>query len=319
MTSAEVDRTRAERSFRLAVAAVVVANLGAAVQARLNAGLGQRLGNGFAGGLISTSIALAVLGGAVLSRPSGRAALRRIRSGVHDGRLRWWQCLGGVSGGLFLASQGLTVPTLGVAVFTVAVVAGTTTGSVLVDGLGIGPSGRHPITAPRVAGAVLAVTAVAIAGRGGPGSGGFSVLVLMPLIAGMALSWQLAVNGRVSEVAESPWAATLVNFSFAAAALAVALGVDVAVRGWPRGSAPNQPWFYVGGFIGVLLIGVAAAVVRRTGVLVLGLASVAGQLTGAVVVDLVAPAGHSGPGAGTWAGVALTFAAVTLATLSRRG
>ena len=318
MTGAQVDEAKTDRSFRLAVAVVVVANLGAAVQARLNAGLGQRLGNGFAGGLISTTIALVVLGAVVLSRPTGRAALSRIREGVGEGRLRWCQCLGGVSGGLFLASQGLAVPTIGVAVFTVAVVAGTTTGSVLVDGLGLGPSGRHPITAPRIAGAVLAVTAVAVAGRGGPGAGGFSVLVLLPLVAGMALSWQLAVNGRVSEVAGSPWAATLVNFSFASAALAVALGVNVAVGGWPRGNAPTEPWFYTGGFIGVLLIAVAAAVVRRTGVLVLGLASVAGQLTGAVFVDLLAPGAHSAPGAATWAGVALTFAAVTLATLSRR-
>lgn len=309
---------RVDRSFAFAVAAAVAANLGAAVQARLNAGLGVRIGNGLAGSLLTTVIALIVLAIAVPAHPSGRAALRRLRLGLQAGDLRWWQCLGGACGGLFLASQGLAVPTIGVAVFTVAVVAGSTTGSMVVDGIGLGPSGKHAITSARLAGAVLAVTAVAVAGRGAPGSGGFSYLVLMPLVAGMALSWQLAVNGKVSQVAGSPWAATLVNFSVAAATLTLALGIDLGVHGLPDGALPREPYFYAAGFIGMALIAVAAAVVRRTGVLVLGLASVAGQLTGAVVVDLVSPGAGGAPSAATWIGVALTFAAVVLATLSRR-
>ncbi len=310
--------SRIDSSFALAVAAAVVANLGAAVQARLNAGLGVRIGNGIAGGLLTTGIALAVLAIAVPAHPAGRAALGRLRVGLRGGELRWWQCLGGVCGGLFIASQGLAVPTIGVAVFTVAVVAGSTAGSILVDGLGLSPSGKHAVTAPRIAGAALAVVAVAIAGRGTPASGGFSLLVLLPLVTGIALSWQLAVNGRVRQVAQSAWAATLVNFTMAATALAVAFGVSVALRGFPDGALPSEPWFYGAGFIGMTLIAVSAAVVRRTGVLVLGLASVAGQLAGAVVVDLVAPGAGSAPGVATWLGVALTFAAVLLATLSRR-
>ena len=60
-------------------------------------------------------------------------------------------------------------PEVGVALLTVALVAGSTGGSLPVDAAGLGPAGRRPITAPRVAGVLLAIAATVISALGAPG------------------------------------------------------------------------------------------------------------------------------------------------------
>ncbi|MCW2502573.1 MAG: hypothetical protein JWO79_857 [Actinomycetia bacterium] len=290
-----------------AIAAVVLANCGAAAQARINGELGSRLHDGILAGLISMTGGLLVLLLIVPVTAAGRRSVRRVRDALRSGELRWWQVLGGINGGLFVASQGLTAAALGVTVFTVAVVAGTSAGSLLVDRAGLGPGGKLPFTPARITGAVLCVAAVVVAGRGR--LGGTGLLVILPLVAGAGLAWQMAVNGRVREAAKSPFAAALVNFAVATVALTLVFGIELAVRGAPTGRAPHDWWLYLGGLPGVIVIAVAAATVRRIGVLVLGLAGVAGQLTGALAIDA---AGGRAPMAATWAGVILTVIAVWL-------
>ena len=75
---------------------------------------------------------------------------------VRDGRLHWWQLLGGIAGASFVASQALTTPLIGVAPFMVAFVAGQTVGGLGVDALGLGPAGRQRATLARIAGTGLA-------------------------------------------------------------------------------------------------------------------------------------------------------------------
>lgn len=194
------------------------------------------------------------------------------------------------------------------AVFTVAAVGGTAVGSLAADRFGLGPSGRHPITATRISGAAACVGAVAVAGRGS--WGGTPVLVVLPLVAGAAVAVQAALNGRVGAVAGSPWPATLINFVVST----TALGLAMAVRGGPAGRLPAEPFLYLAGLIGVGVIAVATLAVRHIGVLVFGLASVAGQLLGALLIDLLTPGPR--PAAATYAGAAITF--VALAVTARR-
>lgn len=307
-----------DRAFLVAVAATLVVSALTSVQARLNGGLAVHLGNGFGGALVTTTIALAVLLVGVPSHPAGRRALRRIRAALGTRELRWWQLLGGVSGGLVLSTQGLTVPTLGVAVFTVATVAGSSTGSLVVDRFGLGPSGHHAISPARLGGALLAVLAVAVAAYDRLDDARTLWLVVLPALAGATFAWQSAVNGRVRAASSSAPAATLVNFVAATGTLTAAFLVSVAVDGVPTGALPPQPWYYVAGLIGTAFIAVAAAAVRHTGVLVFGLTTIAGQLVGAILVDLVAPTADRSPGLNTWAGAALTVAAVALASAGRR-
>ncbi|GAA4567092.1 DMT family transporter [Micromonospora coerulea] len=286
-----------------------------AVQSRINGELGVRLADGFAAAVVSFGLGLLVLLVLVPATPGGRRGLAALRAALAEGSLRPWQCLGGVCGAFLVATQGLTIGTLGVALFTVAVVAGQSGSGLLVDRAGIGPTGRQPVTPNRLIGAVLTVLAVLLAVGDRLGDPGTLALALLPLLAGVGIAWQQAVNGRVRGAAGSALAATLVNFAVGTAALLVALAIDVAVRGRPSGDFPSEPWLYLGGPIGIVFIALAAAIVRFTGVLLLGLATIAGQIVGAVLLDLILPTAASHPGPTTLLGAALTLVAVLIAAL----
>lgn len=293
----------------------MVAGVGLAGQARLNGELGARLGDGVAATLASTSVGLVLLLVVVPVLPAGRRGFRLVHTAVRSAGLRWWHFAGGVSGAVFVASQGISVGSLGVATFTVAAVGGTAVGSLAADRFGLGPSGRHPITPTRLGGAAACVVAVAVAGRGSADGHGASVLVLLPLVAGAGVAVQSALNGRVGAVAGSPWPATLVNFVVATFTLTFALSVRLVSRGSPAGHLPAEPLLYLAGLIGIGVIVVATLAVRHTGVLVFGLASVTGQLLGALLLDVLTPGPRPSPT--TYAGAAITLLALTLAARRR--
>jgi transporter family-2 protein len=287
-----------------------------AVQGRVNGQLGHLMHDGVFAALISFGVGTVLLAAAVAVTPSARAGLARLRSSVRGGRLHLWQCLGGACGAFLVTGQGLTVSILGVAVFTVAVVAGQVVASLAVDRAGLGPGAPEPVTLPRAAGAALAVVAVvvAVSDHAAIEAGGLW-WALLPAVAGLGLAWQAAVNGLVRRESDHVVVPTLVNFSVGTAALIVAAAVDVAARGLPA-APPAQWWYYIGGPLGMVTIITAVAVVRFTGVLLLGLASVAGQLTGAVVLDLVVPTGGGLTAAGV-IGTAITMVAVGVAAIRR--
>ncbi|KAB1111371.1 DMT family transporter [Micromonospora aurantiaca] len=284
-----------------------------AVQSRINGELGVRLADGIAAAVVSFGVGLLILLVLVPATPGGRRGLAALRGALRSGALRPWQCLGGVCGAFLVATQGLTIGALGVAVFTVAVVAGQSGSSLLVDRAGIGPAGRQPVTPNRLIGAVLTVLAVLLAVGDRLGDPHALALALLPLAAGVGIAWQQAVNGRVRAAAGSAMTATLVNFTVGTAALLVTFAVDLAVRGRPAGAFPDEPWLYLGGPLGIVFIALAAALVRFTGVLLLGLATIAGQIVGAVLLDLVLPTAASHPGLDTLLGAALTMVAVLVA------
>ncbi|MFG1712243.1 DMT family transporter [Micromonospora sp. NPDC049203] len=284
-----------------------------AVQSRINGELGVRLADGIAAAVVSFGVGLLILLVLAPATPGGRRGLAALRGALRAGTLRPWQCLGGVCGAFLVATQGLTIGTLGVAVFTVAVVAGQSGSSLLVDRAGIGPTGRQPVTPNRLIGAVLTVLAVLLAVGDRLGDPKALVLAVLPLAAGVGIAWQQAVNGRVRAAAGSAMTATLVNFTVGTAALLLTFAVDLAVRGRPAGAFPAEPWLYLGGPIGIVFIALAAALVRFTGVLLLGLATIAGQIVGAVLLDLALPTAASHPGLDTLLGAALTLVAVLVA------
>ncbi len=291
-----------------------------ALQARINGQLSTELNNGLQAALISFGSGLVLLSVMWLASAKMRAGGRRMVHAVRDGTLPTWMILGGFLGGFFVTVQATTVPVIGVAVFTVAVVAGQSANSLFVDRIGLGPAGKQPITLGRVGAAILAVAAVvlAIADRFGGGSGVTPLAVGFALFAGFAIAVQQAMNGRVSRASESPFTAAWLNFAFGTLGLGVALGVAAVVTGHPIGALPSGPWWiYVGGVLGVAFIATSAWVLPIIGVLVFALVAIAGQLIGSLVLDLVFPV----PGSNvTWnlvAGVLLALVAVLLATRRR--
>ncbi len=295
----------------------VVSGAALAVQSRINGELGVRLDDGIAAATVSFGLGLLVLTALVPGSPAGRRGLAALRAALRRGTLRPWQCLGGTCGAFMVATQGLTVAALGVAVFMVALVAGQSASGLAVDRAGVGPGGRHPLTAGRAAGATLTVVAVLLAVADRLGQPGALILAVLPLVAGVGIAWQQAVNGHVRMASGSALVAGFVNFVTGTAALLLALAVDLLVRGLPD-RPPTDWWLYVGGPLGIVFIAVGATVVRHTGVLLLGLGMIAGQVTGGVALDVLTPGAAGRPAATTLAGAALAVVAVLIAVLPGR-
>jgi transporter family-2 protein len=286
----------------LALALVVAGGGMTAGQARINAELGARIGSSLLAALVSFASGLVVVVALLLARPAGRRALARRR----EYGLKWWQYLGGVGGATFVFVAAYTVPILGVGLMSVAQVTGQIAGALLADRLGLSPSGRQLLSAPRVLGAALGALAVAISAFGRQ-SGELDLLALLLAVgAGFGLSLQTAVNGRLNQAAGDPLVATTVNFSVGTLALLVGTGVAAATVGVHAASLPGDWWLYLGGLAGIVFVTLNVVTVRVLGVLRLGLAAVAGQLAGALLLDAFLPGGH---------GVSLPLAAGAVLTL----
>jgi transporter family-2 protein len=318
-----VTGTDARPSVRvLALPLAVAAGAGLAVQARLNAELAARMGSGIVGPALSLAVGTVILLAMAVALPPMRRGLRRVADEVRSGGLRPWHLIGGVAGAALVITQGLTVGVLGVAVFTVAIVAGQTTSSLAVDRAGLGPGGRRAMTPTRLAGAVLTLVAVLLAVPDGDGATAAIALAVLPLLAGVAVAFQQAVNAHVNAAAGrsggglvgSAFPATLVNFTAGTTALALAAAVEIGVRGLP--AAPPADWLlYLGGPLGIVFIVTAAALVGRTGVLLFTLAAIGGQLVGAILLDVLVPATPAGPTATTFVAAALALVAVGVAAV----
>ena len=297
-------------------ALAALGGVGLAVQGRINGQLGHQLNDGVLAALISFSVGSVLLLAALPILPAARAGVGRLAESVRTMALRPWQLLGGTCGAFLVTTQGLTVSILGVAVFTVAVVAGQIVSSLPVDRAGLGPGGPQPITLPRAIGASLAVIAVIVSvlDHGVVTDPGGLWWAVLPAVAGLGLAWQTAVNGQVRVAADNVVVPTVVNFLVGTSALLVAAVVDVLVRGLPD-SLPGEWWLYTGGTMGIVAIMTAVTAVRVTGVLLLGMSSVAGQLVGAVLLDLFVPAEGVELSVTRIVGITLTMVAVGIAAI----
>lgn len=293
-----------------------------AIQGRINGELAFRTQDPLLAAAGTMVVGLLLLAVIVAARPSTRRSLVRVLPAkVRSRELRWFQLVGGLGGAFFVTSQGLAVPGLGVALFTVLVVAGTTGSSLAMDAWGIGPAGRVPVTLPRVVAAIGTTLAVLLAVSGRLSAGTVVIgLLVVSLAAGAFSTYQQAVNGQVAMRTGDPLVATVLNFALALAATSVAVLIDHLLlgRAWTAPPAPwHEPWLWSGGVIGVLFVLVSAIVVRPLGVLLYSLLSVAGQLVGALLTDLLVPAAGVVLGWQVVAGVVLTGASVSVAALRR--
>lgn len=300
----------------IAIVATIIAGVLVATQHRINGELGQRLDDGFTAALISFTLGLVILLVVMAGSRRGRAAFRSLGGRVRSGELRWWMLLGGLGGAFMVLSQGLVAGILGVAIFTVATVTGQTAVGLWIDATGFAGARRAPVTLRRILGAALTLAAVVIAVAPELGGAIPVAALVLPLLAGLGVGAQAAVNGRVRAATGSPLAATTMNFVVGATALAAATAVHLLVSGLPE-ALPADPLLYAGGALGATFIAIQTITVARIGVLLLGLCLVAGQLLGALLFDLLAPIGVPTT-ASTAIDAALTLVGVVVTALPAR-
>lgn len=306
-------RPSAPSRSALLLLVAVVGGVGISLQVFLNGRLGESLGSVELAAATNTTTALVAL--VVIAALTGTRA--RAVEGLRQRPVRrWWHWIVGVNGAIFMLFACFAAPRLGVALLTVALVCGQTIGSLLVDHLGMSPAGRQTLTTRRVAGAALALVAVAIGSLGG-GVDPQPVLMGCTILVGVLVPIQQAALGHLAHSTGEPLAAGVINFVVGAAILlmvALWLTGGHAPNGWS--AAPPVQW--LGGLLGATLAVLTARLVPRIGVLRLMLALVAGQSLGALALDLVAPGAGSGVTVVTLLGVLLTLVAVTVGSSSRR-
>lgn len=300
----------AQRSLLLLVA--VAGGAGISLQLFLNGRLGQSLGSAELAAAANTTTALiALVVVAALSGTRSRAVAGLRQRPVQ----RWWHWFIGLSGATLVLLAAFAAPRLGVALLTVGLVCGQTVGSLLVDHFGMSPAGRQSLSAPRIAGAALALVAVGIGALGTPVDPQPLLLGLV-VLAGAMVAVQQAVLGHLARSTGEPVAAGIINFVVGAAILllvALSLTGGIAPNGWS--SAPPVQW--LGGLIGATLAVLVARLVPRIGVLRMMLAMVAGQSLGALALDVVSPGAGGGVTVVGLLGVALTLVAVTVGSAGR--
>jgi transporter family-2 protein len=288
-----------------AMALTGAAGVAIAMQAYLNGKLSGDLGSVELASIANNGIGLVALLALAIGGGSLARASSRIRGGA---RLRPWYLVGGACGAVLVVVTTTAAPKVGVALLTVALVCGQTTGSLVVDASGIGPAGRRPPSVARLLGVALAIVAVTVSALGSHGDPD-AVLLSLAVVAGVLIAIQQATNGRLAVAVGEPTVAALVNFAVGF----VLLGVLTVVAQWGEPiHIGGSPFHWIGGLLGAFFVLVTAAAVRTLGVVRLILVAVAGQTLGALAIDLVAPVPGETVGVATVTGVVLTLIAVAI-------
>lgn len=287
------------------------------VQGRLNAQFAAQSGEPVLASFASFTAGLLVIFAVTLATRRGRQTLARVPEALRSRTVRPWYFAAGAVGSCVVLAQSGSIGTIGVAVFTVALVTGQLLGGILVDRLGLSPAGVRRLTPRRAAGALLALAAVVVvvwprlgaAGQAGPG---WLLLAAIPLLIGVATSGQQVLNARQAAAYGSVLPATLINFLVGAGAIGLVLAVQAVLTGVDGGLVP-QWWLYLGGPLGCVFIGFSAILVPRVGVFTATLGLVSGNLIGSLAVDALAPADGARVTALTVAGTLGAVAAAALA------
>lgn len=269
----------------------LVAGIFIALQSRINGGLGLALEDGISAALYSFTSGTLVLGVIVILMPTARAGVLQIGKKLQSGELPAWMILGGAFGGYLVMTQGLAAGSLGISLFTVAVVAGQGVSAILIDTNGLFGAEKRRLNPARLFGAIAVLVGVALV-AGEPQTKTI-LLVLLPLSAGLGLGFQQAANGRVRITSGSAIAATFLNFAVGTLVIAITKIATIPNNGLPE-SYPTESWLYLGGVVGVVFIAIQVIAVSKIGILGLGVMLGIGQLLGSFLVDVILPVGDQG-------------------------
>jgi len=281
-----------------------------ATQARINGQLSHEIHNGIGAGLISNTVGSIVLIVIVLLVSKEREGVIRTIVALRAKRLNSWEILGGLGGAIFLSVQGATVPQIGVAIFTISLIGGQSISSLIVDRIGLTPSGRKSITFPRILVAAFTSLAVSVAVYPELMHSTFKSLpVILAITAGIVVSFQQAINARVNAVSERPLATAFFNFIIGTSFLVIALAINL-LRGGSMGTLPSHPLLYFGGITGLIYVAISAYTLKHIGLLNFIAFSVTGQLVGALLFDWLSPAANANVSGYLVTGTTMTVFAV---------
>ena len=262
-----------------------------ALQARANGELSHRLNNGLEAALVSFGSGLIIIAVIAAFNPAIKEGIRNLRAAVANKEIAQWKLLAGALGGSFVAIQTHIVPLIGVAIYSVASIAGQTAMSLVVDRIGLTGGGKKLISKRRVAAAVLTVLAVFVSVFDRIDAKNLSLFaVVLGCIAGAVVGVQRALNGQINEHSHQSFTTSLLNFITGTSLLVILILGGVLIGKIELVPLPAGPWWiYTGGVIGVIYIAFTSTIVQHLGVLTFTLISVGGQLVGSLLIDFYSP------------------------------
>ena len=283
-----------------------------AFQSRANGELSRQLESGAQAALISFSSGLIVLALVAVFNAKIRFGLKGLKNALVNREIPRWRLFAGMLGGSFVAVQSHIVPIIGVALFSVASIAGQTATSLIVDRIGLTGGGPKPISPKRVTAAFITVFAVLVSVLDKLEGVNFSILsVLLALFGGAFVGIQRALNGQINEFTKQSYATSLLNFIMGTIFLIFFLIFLMIVKGEHLVALPKGPWWiYTGGVIGVIYIASTSLIVQHLGVLTFTLYSVGGQLVASLFIDFFSPSEGVSVSWYLVSGVAMTYLGV---------
>ena len=283
-----------------------------ALQARANGELSHRLNNGLEAALVSFGSGLIIIAAIAAFNPAIKEGIKNLRVAVANKEIARWKLLAGALGGSFVAIQTHIVPLIGVAIYSVASIAGQTAMSLVVDRIGLTGGGKKLISKRRVAAAVLTVLAVFVSVFDRIDAKNLSLFaVVLGCIAGAVVGVQRALNGQINEHSHQSFTTSLLNFITGTSLLLLLILGGVLIGKIELVPLPAGPWWiYTGGVIGVIYIAFTSTIVQHLGVLTFTLFSVGGQLVGSLVIDLISPTNGVNVSAYLVTGIVMTYLGV---------
>ena len=262
-----------------------------ALQARANGELSYRLDNAPQAALVSFSSGLFFITIYAIFSPKIKEGVRRLRSAVSSGEIPKIRLLAGSLGGAFVALQTSVVPLIGVALYSVASIAGQSAVSLLVDRIGLTGGGVKLISPRRIAAAFITVIAVLVSVLDKLEADNFQLFaLLLAVIAGALVGVQRALNGQINEHSQNSYTTSLLNFITGTSFLTLFIIILIALGRVELQPLPIGPWWiYTGGVIGVIYIAATSLIVQHLGVLTFTLFSVGGQLIASLLLDIYSP------------------------------
>lgn len=297
-------------SVPISITLAFIAGVAATLQAGISGQLAKELNDGIMAALVS-NIGGTIFTALFLLNPNVRKQAMKLFKAVVSGNFAKWQLLGGVAGAVYISTASSTVSIIGTGLFTVVLVASQNVSGIIVDKFGFSSGSKRKITPKRALAVVIGIVAVLLSVSEFEGK----ILwlpILAVVIAGLAVTIQFALNGRVTKASNSQVSA-FINFPMSMFAVLITLIVmNLFGKNW--NSWPDQWWLYSAGFLGAVVVFLAAATIRTLGVLLFGLASVAGQLITSIALDVILPNANINVGWALISGAGLMLLAVYLAS-----
>lgn len=215
-----------------------------------------------------------------------------------------WIWLGGVCGFTIVIFSILCLPHLGSVETIVFLVLGQILAGLVIDHFGLFGSAVIPVTLQKAFGALLVFAGVLGTVWTGStdesadakvpeksGRGGKSFYRMLDLIAGVACSVQIAVNGRLGTVLGNTFRATVISMLVAFTGISLITLVLYVLRGRAGVIDDSLPkvrgkwWMWTGGFCSMTIVGGNVILQSMMGTGLAAILNILGQTAGGVVID----------------------------------